>query len=87
MHKLSHVTFHIQTSGLTLPWEFTSDDRRLEMTFTPILQNRANSRFIFHSTSRRLLFGYFSGRFILDDMTNFTFTNITGYAEKRQTRY
>jgi hypothetical protein len=87
MHKLSHVTFHFPTSGLASPWEFTSDDQRLEMTFTPILQNRANNRFLFHSISRHLLFGYFSGRFILDDLSHFAFTNITGYAERRRTRY
>ncbi|MCL2758612.1 MAG: DUF2804 domain-containing protein [Treponema sp.] len=87
LHKLDQVTFHIPLSNWLSPWRFTSNDNRLEMTFIPH-QERIDRRslFLFNST-RRQVFGVFSGRVQLDDGSVIEFHNLTGFAERSKMRY
>lgn len=85
LQKLDQVTFHI-SSGRHAPWRFTSNDKRLEMTFTPHQERDENHQMFLYSLKRRQLFGSFSGRVILDDGTEFNFQNLTGMAERRKSR-
>ena len=85
LQKLDQVTFHIP-SGRNAPWRFTSNDNRLEMTFTPHQERDENHQMFFYSLKRRQLFGSFSGKVILDNGSEFEFKNITGMAERRKSR-
>lgn len=85
IHKLDQVSFHMP-SDRYMPWRFTSNDNRLEMTFTPHQERDENHQLFFYSLKRRQLFGSFSGRVVLDDGSEFTFRNITGMAERRKSR-
>ncbi|MDR3168106.1 MAG: DUF2804 domain-containing protein [Treponema sp.] len=87
LHKLDQVTFQISPANWLTPWRFTSNDNRLEMVFTPHQERVEQNRFIFHSLRRRQVCGFFSGRVILDDRSVFEFQNITGFAERRKTRF
>jgi hypothetical protein len=87
LHKLDQVTFHISPSNWMLPWRFTSNDNRLEMVFTPHQERIERNRLLFYSTRRRQLCGFFSGRVILDDGSEMEFQRITGFAERRKTRF
>jgi hypothetical protein len=87
LHKLDQVTFHISPSNWMLPWRFTSNDNRLEMTFTPHQERVERNRALFYSQKRRQLCGFFSGRVILDDGSAMEFQNLTGIAERRKTRF
>ena len=86
LHKLDQVTFHIPSERHT-PWRFTSNDNRLEMTFSPQQERDENHQMLFYSLKRRQLFGVFSGRVTLDDGSEFEFSNLTGFAERRKSRF
>jgi hypothetical protein len=87
LHKLDQVTFHIPPSDWLAPWHFTSNDDRLEMRFKPHQERSDRSTMFFHSLRRRQVYGYFSGKVILDDGSKLAFTDITGFAERRKTRF
>jgi hypothetical protein len=86
IHKLDQVTFQVSPSNWLLPWRFTSNDNRLEMIFTPHQERMEILRTLFYSLKRRQVCGFFSGKVILDDGSEFVFENITGFAERRKTR-
>jgi hypothetical protein len=87
LHKLDQVTFHISPSSWLLPWRFTSNDNRLEMTFNPHQERFEHNRMFFHSLKRRQVIGSFSGKVVLDDGGELLFKDITGVAERRKTRF
>jgi len=86
LHKLDQVTFHIP-SNRRVPWRFTSNDSRLEMSFLPHQERDENRQMFFYSLKRRQLIGSFSGRATLDDGSEFEFNDITGFAERRKSRF
>jgi hypothetical protein len=85
LHKLDQVTFRISPSNWLDPWNFTSDNKRLEMTFVPVQRNFYQNNFLFYSVHVRQFFGFFSGRATLDDGSVLYFNNISGVAERRKT--
>ncbi|MDR2343145.1 MAG: DUF2804 domain-containing protein [Spirochaetaceae bacterium] len=85
LHKLDQVTFRISPSNWLEPWNFTSNNKRLEMTFIPVQRNSYQNNFLFHSVRVRQFFGFFSGRVTLDDGSVLYFNNIAGIAERRKT--
>ena len=87
IHKLDQVTFHIPSVDWLDKWKFTSNDKRLEMTFTPFQQRIESRSLMFHSVKCRQVCGTFSGRVILDDGSPLAFWDITGFAERRKTRF
>ena len=87
IHKLDQVTFQINPSNWLLPWRFTSNDKRLEMTFNPHQERTDNRQMFFYSLKRRQICGTFSGKVILDDGSEFEFENIIGFAERRKTSF
>jgi hypothetical protein len=87
LHKLDQVTFHIPPSNWLTPWHFTSNDNRLEMTFTPHQERFELRQFFLHSSTRRQVCGFFSGRAILDDGSSLEFERLTGFAERDKMRF
>jgi hypothetical protein len=87
IHKLDQVTFHIPPADWLEEWKFTSSDKRLEMTFSPSQERTERRRLFFHSVKCHQVCGTFSGRVILDDGSSLAFWNITGFAERRKTRF
>jgi hypothetical protein len=87
LHKLDQVTFHIPLSDWLSPWRFTSNDNRLEMTFIPHQERIERRRLFLHNSTRRQVFGFFSGRAQLDDDSEIEFHNLTGFAERNKMKY
>ncbi|MDR2574893.1 MAG: DUF2804 domain-containing protein [Treponema sp.] len=87
LHKLDKVTFHIPRSNWLNPWRFTSNDSRLEMTFSPQQLRNDRRQMLYHTVTRRQVCGGFSGKVILDDGAEMDFHNITGFAEWCRTRF
>jgi hypothetical protein len=87
LHKLDQVTFHIPLSNWFSPWRFTSNDNRLEMTFSPHQERIDRRRLFFHNSARRQVYGFFSGKVQLDDGSVIEFQNLTGFAERSKTRF
>jgi hypothetical protein len=87
LHKLDQVTFHIPLSNWLSPWRFTSNDNRLEMTFSPHQERIDRRSFLLHNYTRRQVCGFFSGKVQLDDGSFLEFQNLTGLAERIKMRY
>lgn len=85
LHKLDQVTFHIPADRRE-PWRFTSNDNRLEMTFSANQERDENRQMFFYSFRRRQCFGYFTGRVTLDDASEFVFQGLTGITERRKSK-
>lgn len=85
LHKLDQVSFHIPAGRLE-PWRFTSNDNRLEMSFTPHQERDETHQMFMYSLNRRQAFGSFSGRVILDSGEEFEFHHINGMTERRKSR-
>lgn len=85
-HKLSQVTFNIPMKDgkedYLSDWTFSSDDGRFEMDFRPILDRHANTDFIILGSNQHQVFGYFSGRCVLDDGKVLEIRDLLGFAEK-----
>ena len=87
LHKLDQVTFHIPLSNWLSPWRFTSNDNKLEMTFNPHQERIDRWNLLFYSSTRRQVFGFFSGKVQLDDGSVIEFHNLTGFAERSKMQF
>ncbi len=87
-HKLSEVTFHMPLGAPdSAPWRFTSNDKRFEMSFAPIVDRAANLDFGLIKSNQHQVFGRFSGEAVLDDGRKLTVKDLIGFAEKVHNRW
>jgi hypothetical protein len=87
LHKLDKVSFNIPSANWLSPWRFTDNDHRLEMVFTPQQMRVDRRQLLYHTVTRRQVYGNFSGKVVLDDGSEMEFHNITGFAESCRTRF
>jgi hypothetical protein len=87
LHKLDQITFNVPASNWLKPWDFSSNDKRLKLTFTPsqMCYGRDNILFL-QSLMRRQVFGSFSGSVLLDGGEILNFSSLNGMSELRRTR-
>ena len=85
-HKLGNVTFNIpQKDGkddFLAPWTFTSDDGRFEMDFAPVINRSSHTDVKLIRSLQDQVFGYYTGKAVLDDGTIIELENFFGFAEK-----
>ena len=81
-HKLDEVTFHIPKNDYLKPWVFSSNDKRFEMDFVPIIDRSTKTSLGVLSSNQHQVFGRFSGRVILDSGKELSIKDLTGFAEK-----
>ena len=90
-HKLSHVTFNIPgdpgKEDYLSPWTFTSDDGRFEMDFEPILDRASCTDVKLIKSDQHQVFGYFTGKAILDDGKEIRLERFLGFAEKVENKW
>ena len=92
IHKLGTVEFHIpkdekgRNSYLNV-WNFTSDDNRFYMDFTPVLDRSALTSAIIIKSDQHQVFGRFTGRVTLDDGTVLPVRDFFGFAEKVENKW
>jgi len=87
VHKLAAVTFYIpgNASGhprFTEPWRFYSSDNRFEADFRPVLDRQSCTDFKALKSDQHQVFGFFTGRAVLDDGRIVPFRELPGFAEK-----
>ena len=82
VHKLEDIEFHIPNDNYLKPWKFTSSDNRFEMDFRPIIDRNAESNLIFLKSIQHQVFGYFTGKAVLDDGREVYIKDFFGFAEK-----
>lgn len=85
-HKLEDVTFHIP-SDILQQWTISSNDHRFEMTFDPLLDRAAKISALLISSDQHQVFGYLSGRAILDDGTILHIENMLCFLEVVHNKY
>ena len=85
-HKINNVDFEIPNKDgkdkFLEQWKITSNDKRLELKFKPLLLRHAFTNAFVICSLQNQVFGYFSGKAILDDGTEIEFKNKLGFAEK-----
>lgn len=81
-HKIDRVTFNIPEDSFLKPWTFTSSDGRFEMDFAPIIDRYSKSNILVLKSVQHQVFGYFSGKAILDDGSEIVIKDFLGFAEK-----
>ncbi len=85
-HKTDQIVFEIpQKDGkddYMSDWKFSTNDHRLDMTFTPMMDRSATIDFKVFCSIQHQVFGKFSGTAVLDDGTKIEFSNLVGFAEK-----
>ena len=91
-HKLEEVTFHIPkdetgNDDYLKPWTFTSSDGRFEMEFIPILDRKALTSAVVIMSDQHQVFGYFTGKAVLDDGTVLELKDFLGFAEKVRNKW
>lgn len=87
-HKLDRVEFVLPEGPLDgAPWQFTSNDQRFEMTFTPIVNRCERIDLGLFKTFQDQVFGRFSGTVVLDDGTVLTVRDLVGFAEKVRNKW
>ena len=91
VHKLSQVRFHIPRRGLKYDylsvWSFSSDDGRFVMAFRPVLDRAARASAGVISSDQHQVFGFFTGRAVLDDGTVLPVRELPGFAERVENRW
>jgi len=87
LHKIDTVTFTIPSNSYLEPWKIDSNDGRVDLTFTPLVDRNTKSNFILIKSIQHQLFGHFSGTVILDDNTKLPIDKMPGFAEDVFNRY
>lgn len=86
-HKLDQVQFHIPPDDYLEPWKFTSNDRRFEMDFYPIIDRNADINALVFRSTQHQVFGRFTGKAVLDDGTVIELKDFLGFAEEVSNRW
>ena len=86
-HKLDQVTFNIPKDSkgkeeYLKPWTFTSNDKRFEMDFEPIIDRKSKTSVGIICSDQHQVFGKFSGEIALDDGSKIILKDFVGFAEK-----
>ncbi len=86
-HKLDRLTFNIPqkedgSDDFLSPWTFTSSDGRFEMDFRPILDRASCTDVKLILSDQHQVFGYFTGKMVLDDGSELRLQDFLGFAEK-----
>lgn len=80
-HKLEDVIFNFDEKDYLKSWRFSSNNQRLEMDFVPAVDRKAKMHLGIIRTDQHQVFGYFSGKAILDDSKVLIFNQLPGFAE------
>ena len=87
IHKLEDITFKLPEDSFMKNWTFTSSDGRFEMDFKPAVDRCSKMNFGVIKTDQHQVFGYFTGKAILDDGTVISVKDFPAFAEKVFNRY
>ncbi len=80
-HKLGNVVFRFDAENYTAAWNFTDDEGRLNLDFTPIVDRSSSVNLLLIRSVQHQVFGRFSGTAVLDDGRILSLDGIPGFAE------
>jgi hypothetical protein len=85
--KLGKVEISFDEKDYLKPWKAVSEDGRLDMRLTPILDRASTSDFLVLASIQHQVFGRWSGRARLDDGRVVEFRDLMGFCEKVRNRW
>lgn len=91
-HKTEHVIFSIPRSDkgkylYTREWKISSDDNRVNLRFTPVLDRTDNTDLLLLASLQHQVFGYFNGTLVKNNGDVIHVDNKLGFAERVTNRW
>ena len=87
VHKLGKVHWEYDSSNYMKPWRFYDDEGRLDITLTPFKERHAASHLVVIDSVVHQMFGYYSGKVVLDDGEVLEIRDVLGFAEEHSARW
>lgn len=84
-HKLGKISY--TRADYMSPWQFYSEDKRFEMTFTPLFDNDTKIRLLWVNNRCHQVFGYFNGVAVLNDGTEIIVKDMLAFVEEAKNRW
>lgn len=82
-HKFDKIDFGIPAEGfLARPWHMVSNDGRFDMQFRPIMDRASPADRSKPGSDQHQVFGYYTGKLVLDDGTVLEVKDYFGFAEE-----
>jgi hypothetical protein len=87
IHKLGQVRFDYRSGDYMQPWNFTDDEDRLRLEFTPFKDRTAQTDLGLIFSQVHQMFGRYNGQVIADDGEVIEIKDLIGFAEEHQARW
>jgi len=87
VHKIGRLAVEIDDRDYYKPWRARSEDGRLDMTMTPLLDRASATDLGLIASIQHQVFGDWSGRVVLDDGREISFQGLRGWCEKVRNRW
>ncbi len=87
IHKLGQVMFDYKSGDYMQPWNFTDEDGRLDLVFTPFKERIAKTNLGIISSEVHQMFGRYNGTVISDAGKTVQIRDLTGFAEEHHARW
>jgi hypothetical protein len=86
-HKIGRLTIELDERDFMKPWRAASEDGRLELVLSPILDRASRTDIGVLASIQHQVFGHWSGRAVLDDGREIRFDELLGFCEKVVNRW
>lgn len=87
IHKIGKLTFEYNPDNFMQPWKMESEDKRIQLTFTPFLERTATTDVKLLYSEVHQMFGRYEGNLVADDGTTIEIINLVGFAEEHHARW
>ncbi|MEA3349275.1 MAG: DUF2804 domain-containing protein [Chloroflexota bacterium] len=87
IHKLDQITFDYDPKDFIKPWNFSDNQDRLNLIFTPFEDRTARTNLLIIDSEVHQLFGHYSGQVVSDDGEEIQLEGLIGFAEEHHARW
>lgn len=87
VHKIENLKFQYNPQDFMQPWTMTSEDKRLQLIFTPFLDRHARTDAKVLLSDVHQMFGKYSGTLITNDGETIKIQDLIGFAEEHHARW
>jgi len=87
LHKFGAVDFEYSSQNFKQPWQMSSPDGRLNLTFTPFIERVAKTSMMVITSEVHQLFGRYHGTLTTDEGEVIQINNLVGWAEEHQAHW
>ncbi len=87
IHKIGKLEFHYNPDNFMEPWQMVSEDKRIQLTFTPFLERTATTDVKLLYSEVHQMFGKYKGHLETDEGTTIEIIDLVGFAEEHHARW